>query len=52
MIYVFWDMAYNTEFFVLLDCFLPFNPPNNPENQNFEKMKKCLKILPFYTFVP
>ena len=29
-----------TEFFVILDCFLPFNPPNNPEYQNFEKMKK------------
>ena len=21
-------------------CFLPFYPPNNPKNQNFEKMKK------------
>ena len=29
-----------TEFFVILDYFLPFNPPNNPENQNFQKMKK------------
>ena len=35
-----------TEFFVILAYFLPFNPPppipfpNNPENQNFEKMKK------------
>ena len=29
-------------FFVILGYFLPFNPPssNNPENQNFEKMKK------------
>ena len=26
--------------FVILDYFLPFYPPNNPENQNFEKMKK------------
>ena len=26
-------------FFVILDCFLPFCPPNNPKNQNFQKMK-------------
>ena len=29
-----------TEFFVILDQFLPFYPPSNPKNQNFEKMKK------------
>ena len=29
-----------TEFFVILGNFLPFYPPNDPENQNFEKMKK------------
>ena len=30
------------QFFVILDHFLPFypQPPNNPENQNFEKTKK------------
>ena len=28
-----------TEFFVILSIFLPFYPPNDPENQNFEKMK-------------
>ena len=28
-----------TEFFVILDCLLPFYPSNNPKNQNFEKMK-------------
>ena len=27
-------------FFVTLDHFLPFYPPNNPKNQNFEKLKK------------
>ena len=27
------------EFFVILGHFLPFDPPNNLENQNFEKMK-------------
>ena len=36
--------AQQTEFFLILDQFLPFYPPflppNNPENQNFEKMKK------------
>ena len=34
--------AWWTEFFVILDCFLPYYPPppSNPENQNFEKMKK------------
>ena len=25
--------------------------PNNPKNQNFEKMKKCLETLSFYTCV-
>ena len=28
-----------TEFFLVLDYFLPFYPPNNLENQNFEKIK-------------
>ena len=28
-----------TEFFVILDRFLPFYLPNNVKNQNFEKMK-------------
>ena len=32
--------AWQTEFFVILDHFSPFYPPNNPKNQNFEKMKK------------
>ena len=29
-----------TESFVIFNYFLPFYPPNNPEIQNFEKMKK------------
>ena len=29
-----------TEFFVILDRFLPFYPPMDTENQHFEKMKK------------
>ena len=32
--------AQQTEFFVLLDQFLPFYPTNNLKNQNFEKNKK------------
>ena len=28
-----------SEFFAILDHFLPFDPPNNPKNQNFEKIK-------------
>ena len=28
-------------FFVILDHFLPFYFPNNPKNQNFEKLKKA-----------
>ena len=34
-----WSM-WQTEFFVILDHFLHFYPPNNPKNQNFEKIKK------------
>ena len=32
--------AQQTDFFVILDQFFPFYPPNNTKNQNFEKMKK------------
>ena len=34
-----WFLRYKAKFFVILP-FLPFDPPNNPKNQNFEKMKK------------
>ena len=33
-------MAQQTDFAVILGQFLPFNPPDNPENQNFEKLQK------------
>ena len=33
-------------FFVILGHFLPFYP-NNPKNQNFEKMKKSLETSSF-----
>ena len=39
------DMEHDTEFFVILDCFLPFYPPMDPENQNFEKMKKITEDI-------
>ena len=35
--------------------FKPFSallPPNNPKNQDFEKMKKALGDISFYTSVP
>ena len=38
-----WFLRYGvwqTEFFVILDHFLPFYATNNVKNQNFEKMKK------------
>ena len=38
-----------TELFVILGHFLPFDPPNNPKNQHFEK---SLEILSFYICVP
>ena len=41
MMYVSWRYRiWQTEFFVILDAFLPFYPTNNTDNQNFEKMKK------------
>ena len=38
-----WFLRYKvwmTEFFLILDHFLPFYPIGNTKNQNFEKMKK------------
>ena len=35
-----WGMEWHKQYFVILGHFLPFYPSNNPENQNFEKMKK------------
>ena len=51
MIYGSWDIkAQWTEFLVILGYFLPIDPLNL-KNQNFEKMKKSLQILSFYTCV-
>ena len=50
-----WFLRYwgqQTEFLVILYYFLPFYPLNNPENQNFVKMKKMpidIIILHMYT---
>ena len=38
-----WFLRYGVwhdRIFVILDHFLPFYPPKDPQNQNFEKMKK------------
>ena len=52
MMYGSWDIEHNREnFFVILDHFLPFYPAKNQKNQNFEKLKKHLEILSFYTCV-
>ena len=41
MVYGSWDIKpKQTELFVILGYFFPIYPPNNPENQNFEKMEK------------
>ena len=40
MMYGSWDMERNRYFFVILDHFLPFYPPNGPKNQNFKNVKK------------
>ena len=46
-----WDMEYDWQIFlVILDHFLPFTPSNNPENENFEKMKNIPgDIITLYT---
>ena len=50
-----WFLRYGawwTKFFIILDHFLDFYPPNYPRNQNFEKWKHHLEILSLYTYVP
>ena len=39
-VWLLWYGAWGTEFFVILDHFLHFYPPNNTKSQNFEKIKK------------
>ena len=45
------DILGTTESFVILGHFSPFELPNNPKNENFEKMKISLELLSFYTCV-
>ena len=40
MIYSFSDMECNGQIFCHFGPFFALLPPNNPKNQNFEKMKK------------
>ena len=48
-----WFLKYEAQqFFVILHHFLPFYPPMDLENQNFDKMKKYLEILSFNKCVP
>ena len=46
-----WDIEQNMLKLVILGHFLPFYPPKNSKNQNFEKWKNLLEIS-FYTCVP
>ena len=40
MMYGSWDKERDKQNFFSFGPFLPFYPPSNPENKNFEKMKK------------
>ena len=45
-----WFLRYKvqrTKSFVILGHFFPFDPPNNPKNQNFEKTKKSWRYCHF-----
>ena len=44
MMYCFWDIRHNKQFFVILDHILPFDLTINPKNQNF-KMPRDIVIL-------
>ena len=53
MMYGSWDMEHDEQNFLSFwTVFLPLYAPNDSENQNFEKMKKRLEILLFYTCAP
>ena len=40
--------VWQTQFFLILDHFLPFYSPNNSENQNFEKTKKTSEDIRYH----
>ena len=51
MMYVSWRYGvWQTEFFVILDGFLPFYPPNNKDYQNFEKTRRKKNTRRYYHF--
>ena len=53
MIYGFWNiMCDRQKFLSFWAIFLPFQPLDKLENQNFNIEKKYLEILSFYTFEP
>ena len=53
MRYGFSDVRLDRQSFCHVGPFFALDPPNNPKNQNFEKMKKKNeKISSFYTCVP
>ena len=49
MMYGFWDIKCKGQFFCHFGPFLPFDTPNNPKNQNFEKIEKHLEVLSLST---
>ena len=40
MMYGSWDIKCKVKSLMSFCHFLPFDPPNNPQNQNFEEIKK------------
>ena len=40
-----WDMERDRQFLSFWTVFLPFYPPKDPENQNFEKIKKACEDI-------
>ena len=47
-----WFLRYGVQFCHFGQFFALLPQPNNPKNQNFEKMKKYLEISSFYTNAP
>ena len=47
MMYGSWDIESNRQYFVILDHFLPFYPPMDPENQNFQNGQNTWRYYHF-----
>ena len=55
MMYGSWNMEHNRQDFSHFGPFLPFYPPNKPENQKLKKKRKdksTWRYISFYTSVP